>query len=247
MSQTGWSPAANRLKAILPQAVWGALRRVSSAILTPIRFSLVTGHFRSCLKTRAVDQKGQPLPWYTYPAIDAVRFKDFSGRNVLEFGGGQSTRWWAQRADRVVTIEPDGNWAADLRDTIGPNVDVHHVPVNRETRDTSGILAAIEASGLEQFDVIVVDGHLRKEAALLTMDMLTEDGVMIFDNSQSYFFHEITEELGCQRVDFHGWLPAVYTQGCTSFAYRSKCFLFAPADPIIDLETGKPAVRPSTR
>lgn len=243
MSETGWTPLANRLKSILPQGVWSFLRRVSSAVLTPFRFSFATGHFKSCLKTRAIDRNGEPLPWYTYPAIDVVRFKDFSGRNVLEFGGGQSTRWWAQRADKVVTIEPDEGWAAELRGDVGPNVDVHYVPIDRETRDISKVAEAIRSSGIEKFDIVVVDGHLRHEAARLTIDMLTEDGVMIFDNSQGYHFHDVTAETGHQRVDFYGWIPGVHTQGCTSFAYRDKCFLFAPADPIIDLEIGKPAIR----
>lgn len=245
MSQTGWSPLANRLKSTLPSGIWGFLRRITSAVLTPFRFSFVTGHFRSCLRTRAIDNHGNPLPWYTYPAIDAVLYKDFSGRNVLEFGGGQSTRWWAQRADRVVTIEPHEGWAEELRGAVGPNVDIHHVPIDRETRDTSKIAEAIASSGIEKFDVIVVDGHLRNEAAMLTINMLTDDGVMIFDNSQGYYFHEVTEATGHQRVDFYGWIPSVHTRGCTSFAYKEKCFLFAPADPIIDLEAGKPAIRPA--
>lgn len=243
MSQTGWSPLANRLKSVLPAGAWRFTRRVSSAVLTPFRFSFVTGHFKSCLKTRAIDRAGEPLPWYTYPAIDVVRFKDFNGRKVLEFGGGQSTRWWANRADTVVTIEPDQNWAAELRDAVGPNVILHHVPIDRETRDVSKIAEAIASSGVEKFDVIVVDGHLRNEAAMLTVDMLTDDGVMIFDNSQGYYFHEVTADKQLQRVDFYGWIPGVHTQGCTSFAYRNTCFLFAPADPIIDLEVGQPAIR----
>lgn len=243
MSETGWTPLANGLKSILPGGVWSFLRRTSSAVLTPFRFSFSTGHFQSCLKTRAIDEKGQPVPWYTYPAIDAVRYKDFSGRKVLEFGGGQSTRWWAERADKVVTIEPDEGWAAELRGAVGPNVDIHYVPIDRETRDISKVAEAIKSSDVDHFDVVVVDGHLRREAALLTIDMLTEDGVMIFDNSQGNRFHEVTAESGHSRVDFYGWIPGVHTRGCTSFAYRNNCFLFAPADPIIDPETGAESIR----
>ena len=240
MAETGWTPLANTLKSLLPRGIWSFVRRVSSAVLTPFRFSFVTGHFKSCLKTRAIDADGKPLPWYTYPAIDAVRYKDFTGRKVLEFGGGQSTRWWSQRAKKVVTIEPDEAWAAELRGDVGENVDVHHVPIDRETRDISKVAEAIAQSNVDRFDIIVVDGHLRREAALLTIKMLSDDGVMIFDNSESNRFHEVTAETGHTRVDFYGWIPGVYTQGCTSFAFRGDCFLFAPDDPVIDPETGKP-------
>ena len=241
MSATGWTPLANTLKSVLPDAVWSFLRRSGSALLTPFRFSYTTGHFRSCMKARSIDATGQATPWYTYPAIDAVRWKDFSGRNVLEFGGGQSTRWWADRADKVVTIEPDEAWAAELKGAVGPNVDIHYVPIDRETRDISKVAEAIASSGIEKFDVVVVDGHLRREAALLSIDMLTPDGVMIFDNSQGNRFDEVTAQTGHSRVDFYGWIPGVHTRGCTSFAFRDKCFVFAAADVIIDPETGDPS------
>ena len=241
MSETGWTPLANTLKALLPRSIWSFVRRVSSAVLTPFRFSFATGHFKSCLRTRAIDADGQPLPWYTYPAIDAVRYKDFTGRKVLEFGGGQSTRWWSERAGKVVTIEPDEAWAAELRGAVGDNVDVHYVPIDRENRDISKVAEAIASSNVDAFDVIVVDGHLRREAALLSIDMLSDDGVMIFDNSQGNRFHEVTAETGHTRVDFYGWIPGVHTRGCTSFAFRGDCFVFAPDDAIIDPETGAPS------
>ncbi|MEM9060230.1 MAG: hypothetical protein AAGD13_07170 [Pseudomonadota bacterium] len=241
MSKTAWSPMGEKLKAVLPGAVWSYIRRVGSAVLTPFRFSFGMGHFRSCLAARAIDRDGKPLPWYTYPAIDAVQYKNFSGRKVLEFGGGQSTRWWSARADRVVTIEPNETWANELKSAVGANVDVHHVPIDRETRDVSKVRAAIESSGVDHFDVIVVDGHLRREAALMTVSMLTDDGVMIFDNAQSNKFHEVTAETGHTRIDFHGWWPGVHTRGCTSFAFKGDCFLFRPEDPVIDVEATRPA------
>lgn len=245
MGDSVWSPLGKKLQKILPGGIWSFVRRFGSAVLTPIRFSFATGHFKSCMRARAIDAQGNAVPWYTYPAIDAVRFKDFTGRKVLEFGGGQSTRWWSERAEKVVTIEPDADWAAELKGAVGPNVDVHHVPIDRETRDISKVAEAIASSGVEQFDIVVVDGHLRREAALLSIGMLTADGAMIFDNSEANSFHEVTAETGHTRVDFHGWAPGVHTQGCTSVAFRGQCFLFASDDPIINLETGKPAPTPA--
>jgi hypothetical protein len=53
--------------------------------------SVCSGHFRSSVNGKALSQAGVPLPWYTYPAIDFLTQRDFRGRSVLEFGGGQST------------------------------------------------------------------------------------------------------------------------------------------------------------
>src|SRR5262245_4561702 len=85
----------------LSPTVFDVLRRVGTAILTPILFTVHQGHFRSALARKAVDATGHPLPWYTYPAIQFLSAKDFCGRRVLEFGAGQSTLWWSARAGQV--------------------------------------------------------------------------------------------------------------------------------------------------
>ena len=56
---------------------------------------------------RAVDKKGDPIPWYTYPAIDFLLLRDYRDKNILEFGSGQSTLWWAARAKFVLSLEED--------------------------------------------------------------------------------------------------------------------------------------------
>jgi hypothetical protein len=78
-----------------------AMRRIGTAVLAPIQFSLATGHFRSSIASEALDARGKPLPWYTYPAIDFLADVDFSSQSVLEFGASQSTLWRSERAARV--------------------------------------------------------------------------------------------------------------------------------------------------
>src|ERR1700730_8324305 len=94
-------------KAVFPRFVWTRIRAISTALITPFVFSRSSGHFKSSLKEKAVDRHGHPLPWYTYSCIELLRHRDFAGRRILEFGSGQSTLWWASRADRVVSIEGD--------------------------------------------------------------------------------------------------------------------------------------------
>src|SRR5277367_2425854 len=116
--QRSFAPA----KKYLPRAIWSPLRAVATALITPVRFSATTGHWRSSLRMAAQDTAGEPTPWYTYPAIDFLARRDFSERNVLEFGGGQSTLWWSKRARSVLTIEEDIVWFESLRSRIAGNV-----------------------------------------------------------------------------------------------------------------------------
>ena len=105
---------ADKLRAVLPSPLWEALRKTSNALLGPIHFSIETGHLRSCLSSRAMDRHGDPLPWFTYSAIQFLMMKNFSGRNVLEWGAGQSTVFWASRSQSVTSIEEDPKWHAEL-------------------------------------------------------------------------------------------------------------------------------------
>ncbi len=122
------------LKRLLPRAIWQPLRSLGTGVITPVRFSLRTGHWKSSMAMSARAANGRPVPWYTYPAIDFLAQRDFQDRNVLEIGGGQSTLWWSARARSVLTIEENQEWCIRLKSQSAKNVSLHYVPVNHETR-----------------------------------------------------------------------------------------------------------------
>ena len=144
------------------------------------------------MSARAAD--GTPLPWYTYPAIDFLAQRDFKTCNVLEFGGGQSTLWWSAKARSVLTIERDAAWFARLQSQVGPNVSLHHIPVDRVTRTIQPVIDLIAANPTRKFDIIVVDGHLRQEVAALAFDYLAPLGAIILDNAEGYGFYDELQE-----------------------------------------------------
>ena len=49
------------------------------------------GMYRSARIGESVDCHGNPQPWYTYPAIEYLKGRDLSGKDVFEFGSGYST------------------------------------------------------------------------------------------------------------------------------------------------------------
>ena len=220
----------------LPSRFWHPLRAVATAVLTPIRFSRATGHWRSAMSTRALSPNGHALPWYTYPAIDFLSQRDLRGKRVLEFGGGQSTLWWAQRASEVLTIEEDEAWYRQLLTQVPGNVDLRHVAADTRTRDISAVKAILDAHKAAPFDVIVVDGHLRREATALAFSHLAPTGALILDNAEGYGFHEEVSTRPCQRVDFFGFAPGVSRRHCTSLVFVGNCFLLDPAIPIASIE-----------
>jgi hypothetical protein len=127
MTQTSIQKAFKPFKDYLPNWLWKPIRNVFTAILTPVLFSLRSGHFRSSFKGYAVSAKGEPIPWYTYPCIEFLRQRSYEDKRVLEFGGGQSTLWWARLARHIVTFEGDIDWYNQIKVTMPANVDLHYV------------------------------------------------------------------------------------------------------------------------
>lgn len=51
------------------------------------------GYDLSARTNSCVDADGDPIPWYTYPAIEYLAGLSFTGKDVWEYGCGNSTKW----------------------------------------------------------------------------------------------------------------------------------------------------------
>ena len=217
---------ARIFKKCLPPPLFRALRAVSTGALTPIAFSYQSGHFRSSLRSKAVDKSGKALPWYTYPAIDFLRQKEMTDRSVLEFGSGQSTLWWAEQAKSVVSFESDANWYKYVLGQVPANV--------RLVLTDDGASDVPSQLDHSRFDVIVVDGLDRLICAKISTSFLNEGGAVILDNSEGYWgvdgeypIIEFFRANGFSRVDFYGYAPGVILPSCTSLFFKDSCFLLS--------------------
>lgn len=214
------------VKKVFPRWLTEPVRRLGTALLTPLFFSYRSGHFRSSLAARAVCRKGAPIPWYTYPSIDFLKVRDFRGRSVLECGAGQSTLWWAKRAKRVVALEGSKQWYETVRKAVPPNVDLHLVSMESAEACVADVRQALESSGNAKFDVIIIDGLYREELAEMAKALVTEDGMIVCDNAESYGFRDALAESELARVDFYGYAPGVVLPHATSIYFTSKSFAF---------------------
>src|SRR5262245_61229785 len=102
------------LRRALPTPLAGFIRSTVTAAFAPGWNAYRLGHTRSAFADKAVDRLGKPLPWYTYPCIQFLENQSFVGQRVLEFGAGQSTLWWAERAVSVTAFENDREWIERL-------------------------------------------------------------------------------------------------------------------------------------
>ncbi|MBI4394429.1 MAG: class I SAM-dependent methyltransferase [Euryarchaeota archaeon] len=206
----------------------GLANRILSAVLTPVRFALETGHAHSALVGRAENAAHDPIPWYTYGATAFLAGLETAPLAILEFGGGQSTIWWAHRAARVTTIEDDPSWEKLLRRDLAalPNVEI------RIAADT-GSFPNLANGG--PFDITIVDGGPRFECVETALTVTKPTGLIVVDDTDypwdprgegKYRMLDAIDDAGWGRVDFHGFAPGVWTPHCTSVFFKPECDLF---------------------
>ena len=124
-----------------------------------------------------VDKDGNPIPWYTYPAIEYLAQFDYSDKSVFEYGCGNSSLFWAKRAQKVISIEDNPKWFDKWCGLFHePNLDVRW-------RDEGEIYEKAIFEDNQKYDVIVVDGKRRAECAQCAVQALAKGGVIILDDS----------------------------------------------------------------
>jgi len=222
---------ALKLRKYVPDPIWPTLRAYATAFITPIRFSISTGHFRSSVRSRAMTHDGNATTWYSYPANDLLERRDYADKKILEFGGGQSSIWWGERSEFVLTIEANKDWYISLQDKLPKNVEIKHFSI--EQRDQ---IEKFISDRNELFDVIIIDGHDREYIAQFCHKFLSPDGVIIGDNSDRYDIDSNLSESLNNRADLYGFAPGVSLRHCTSLYFGLSCFLFDRKYPVSQIE-----------
>jgi hypothetical protein len=178
------------------------------------------GHNTSRRKHASVDRNGDPIPWYTYPAIEYIKQLDFSTKTVFEYGSGNSSLFWASLAKSVLSIEDDRDWYNKILSLSKPNLEIRLVP--NKTDYVNEILRC------DTFDVIIIDGSHRFECAHNAIQRLKPGGMIILDNADWFVkTTHLLRDAGLIEVDMAGFGPINPYTSTTSFFLRND-FGFKP-------------------
>lgn len=212
-----------------------SIKTLSKAIpdvLVPTRFRTVCqflygflyqyGWLNSLRQAKPVDRLGNPLPWFSYPAIDFLQQLDLSEKTVFEWGAGHSTFFWSERAKRVVSIESDMKWFSYLKSRVPANCELNLCKPENEF-----YVRAIDNYS-EKFDIIVIDGtdYGRPPSSSIARQHLKKGGFVILDNSdQCLSSAKILRDSDFIEVDFTGFAPGGgYAQTTSIFFDREYSF-----------------------
>lgn len=184
------------------------------------------GYLRSLVEQQCVDAQGMPIPWYTYPAIEQLSKWDFSKCDVLEYGSGNSTLWWAERARTVTSIESSPEWYRSVRSRAPKNCDVILAPVETDRPNAEQVQQYVNiVDSVGAFDVVVIDGvnlpSLRRRCVERSLSHFRTGGLLIVDNSD---WLPLTcrdlRDRGFFEIDFCGLGPLNDFAETTSIFFR---------------------------
>jgi hypothetical protein len=194
----------------IKNSVWGLLNSMGLGGSVQLYLSGALkqyGWFRSFHSKQSVDIHGNPLPWYTYSFILFLKPRLKPGFVVFEYGSGNSTRWYAERVSHINAVEHDSEWIK-----LPSNATVIERPLGQT------YVESVSGTG-QLYNIIVVDGRNRVRCASFAVDFLTQDGVLILDNSEREWYQKAKDLLagkGFRRLDFIGMAPIVGIETCTN-------------------------------
>jgi len=139
--------------------------------------SYVVDRLRLLARTKARPEE----PWWTGGAVALVDRWLTRDDVVVEFGSGRSTRWLAERAARVVSIEHHEQWHEKVSRELA---DLDNAEVRR-VEDEPGAYAAA-ADDVEGVSFVVVDGKYRDMCAQWAIGRIGPGGAILLDDSQRY-------------------------------------------------------------
>jgi hypothetical protein len=182
------------------------------------------GYETSLKKAVPLNLNEEPLPWYTYPAIEYLSQLDLKEKTVFEWGCGNSSLFYAKNAKEVFSIEDNHEWYEKINAIKPGNLKLVY--------STDDKYLNLISSFNRKFDIIVIDASQRIECSKIAAKYLASGGLIILDNSDWYKNSaKIIRENNFIQVDFHGFGPLNNYTWTTSLFF-SRDFNFEPKNSI---------------
>lgn len=222
----------NKLYRLTKRVFWKLIPNNDRKQFTNFRIlSHKYGQYNTIKLWSCVDANMNPIPWYTYPAIEYLNNIDFSQKIIFEYGCGNSSLYWGKRAKLVVSVEHDRDWYEKIIAKMEKNQVLLLKDKSSEYENAINLPLEGKCKQAIRYDLIVLDGIRRKECARViknNLNMESDEGCMvILDNSD---WHKNTakylrDELDLIQFDFHGFSPInAYTLTTSVFVSRNYSF-----------------------
>lgn len=140
------------------------------------------------------------VPWLPPSAVEYLADHLRSDDVMLEFGGGASTAWFADRVGRLVTVEPSPEWSARISEAVSSRANV------------TVVTSAVRDALVDGATVVVVDhretaGDLTRLEAVRWAAGQPTVRLVVLDDSDRWECATGLAESGWNRLVFRGFRP----------------------------------------
>lgn len=182
-------------------------------------YLLDMGWFNAFKSGKPVDNANNPIPWFSYPANEFLSERLNKKMIVFEFGSGNSTLFFAERANQIISVEHNKDWY----DKISKQAPANSKIIYAKADHSNEYLDVLKMSN-QKFNIIIVDGIYRNECLVESISYLSESGVIILDDSERLEYSEGINrilEYQFKRIDFWGISPGYLYRKATTIFYRT--------------------------
>jgi predicted O-methyltransferase YrrM len=114
------------------------------------------------------------------------------GDEMLEFGSGRSTLWFAHHIRHITSVEHNPDWYAKIEARIKEegisNITYHLHPRQVDTIPAAGsnYVHVTQTLSPSSLDIVLVDGIYRAQCVLQSLPLLRNGGILVIDNVNRY-------------------------------------------------------------
>ena len=153
-----------------------------------------------------------------YPIIKILEDRLKSHFLIFEFGSGYSTLFCARLVQSVISVEYDKEWFSTIKDKAPDNVNL----IYRKVGNNGEYCKSIKEFDI-LYDIIIVDGRDRVNCVKQSMESLSENGVIILDDSERKKYQkaiECAKKNGFNALDLEGLKPIGSGVNRSTILYR---------------------------
>ncbi len=172
--------------------------------LNNIKGQLIENFSPANRKKAKFENQNPDAPWFATNSISYIEKILKPEFTVFEWGSGRSTIWFAQRVEKVISVEGNRDWFDNVNNELNEKNLNHKVELyfkeistsyDYDPKEVEEYISVIKNFPDRSLDVVVVDGHCRHECLKACISKVRPGGYLILDNSDLPEFADFLSSL----------------------------------------------------